>query len=110
MAPRCVGCAQTSKVASGNWLRIFVDVIVAQGMESGGHVRGQVGRLPLLPTVVEAVAPTPVLAAGGIVHGRGLAAALSLGAEGVWVGPRFVASAESEAHEDTIRGLPARLA
>jgi nitronate monooxygenase len=87
-----------------------VDVIVAQGMESGGHVRGQVGRLPLLPTVVEAVAPTPVLAAGGIVHGRGLAAALSLGAEGVWVGPRFVASAESEAHEDTIRGLPARLA
>lgn len=77
-----------------------VDVIVAQGVEAGGHVRGQVGLLPLLPTVVEAVAPTPVLAAGGIVSGRGLAAALSLGAAGVVVGTRFVASAESEAHPD----------
>jgi NAD(P)H-dependent flavin oxidoreductase YrpB (nitropropane dioxygenase family) len=77
-----------------------VDVIVAQGMEAGGHVRGQVGLLPLLPTIVEAVAPTPVLGAGGIVSGRGLAAALSLGAEGVLVGTRFVASQECEAHAD----------
>lgn len=75
-----------------------VDIIVAQGMEAGGHVRGQVGLLPLLPTVVEAVSPLPVIAAGGIVDGKGLAAALALGAVGVWVGTRFVASEESEAH------------
>jgi nitronate monooxygenase len=75
-----------------------VDVIVAQGIEAGGHVHGQVGLLALLPTVVETVAPAPVLAAGGIVNGRGLAAALSLGAEGAWVGTRFVASEECEAH------------
>lgn len=91
-----VGSAEEARSAAA----AGVDVIVAQGMEAGGHVRGQVGLLPLLPTVVEAVAPTPVLAAGGIVNGRGLAAALSLGAEGVWVGTRFVASAECEAHPD----------
>lgn len=77
-----------------------VDVIVAQGIEAGGHGRGQVGLMSLLPAMVEAVAPVPVLAAGGIVSGRGLVAALSLGAEGVWVGTRFVASSESEAHPD----------
>ena len=77
-----------------------VDMIVAQGVEAGGHVRGQVGLVPLLPTVVEAVTPVPVIAAGGIVDGRGLAAALALGADGVWVGTRFVASVESEAHAE----------
>jgi len=77
-----------------------VDMIVAQGVEAGGHVRGHVGLVPLLPAVVEAVAPVPVIAAGGIVDGRGLAAALALGADGVWVGTRFVASTESEAHAD----------
>lgn len=77
-----------------------VDIIVAQGMEAGGHVRGSVGLLPLLPTVAEAVSPVPVVAAGGIVEGSGLAAALALGADGVWVGTRFVASEESEAHPD----------
>jgi len=77
-----------------------VDIIVAQGVEAGGHVRGQVGLVPLLPTVVQAVTPVPVIAAGGIVDGRGLAAALALGADGVWVGTRFVASEESEAHAD----------
>ncbi len=82
-----------------------VDVIVAQGCEAGGHVRGEVGLLPLLPTVVDAVWPTPVLAAGGIVNGRGLAAALSLGAEGVCMGTRFVASEESEAHPEYKRRL-----
>jgi NAD(P)H-dependent flavin oxidoreductase YrpB (nitropropane dioxygenase family) len=91
-----VGSAEEARSAAA----AGVDVIVAQGMEAGGHVRGQVGLLPLLPAVVDAVAPTPVLAAGGIVNGRGLAAALSLGAEGVWVGTRFVASAECEAHPD----------
>jgi nitronate monooxygenase len=79
---------------------VGVDVIVIQGVEAGGHVRGQVGLLPLLPTVADAVSPRPVVAAGGIVDGRGLAAALALGAEGVWVGTRFVASDESEAHPE----------
>jgi NAD(P)H-dependent flavin oxidoreductase YrpB (nitropropane dioxygenase family) len=91
-----VGSAEEAKTATA----VGVDVIVAQGVEAGGHVRGQVGLLPLLPTIVDAVAPIPVLAAGGIVNGRGLAAALSLGAAGVWVGTRFVASAESEAHPE----------
>lgn len=75
-----------------------VDVIVAQGMEAGGHLHGEVGGLALVPQVVDAVAPTPVVAAGGIVDGRGLVAALALGAEGVWIGTRFIASEESEAH------------
>ncbi len=77
-----------------------VDMIVAQGVEAGGHVRGQIGLVSLVPTLVEAVAPVPVIAAGSIVDGRGLAAALALGADGVWVGTRFVASMESEAHPD----------
>jgi len=64
-----VGSAEEARSAAA----AGVDVVVAQGMEAGGHVRGQVALLPLLPTVVEAVAPTPVLAAGGIVSGRGLA-------------------------------------
>jgi nitronate monooxygenase len=91
-----VGSADEARRAAASG----VDVIVAQGLEAGGHVRNDVGLMPLLPTVVEAVAPTPVLAAGGIVNGHGLAAALSLGAEGVVVGTRFVASAECEAHPD----------
>ena len=69
-------------------------------VEAGGHVRGEVGLLPLLPTVADAVPSVPVIAAGGIVDGRGLAAALALGADGVWVGTRFLASEESEAHPD----------
>lgn len=75
-----------------------VDVIVAQGAEAGGHLMGEVGVLALVPRIVDAVAPTPVVAAGGIVDGRGVVAALALGAEGVWVGTRFIASEESEAH------------
>jgi NAD(P)H-dependent flavin oxidoreductase YrpB (nitropropane dioxygenase family) len=75
-----------------------VDAIVAQGIESGGHVEGQTGIMALLPEMVDAVAPTPVLAAGGIGDGRGLAAALCLGASGVWMGTRFLLSAEADAH------------
>ncbi len=70
------------------------DVIVAQGTEGGGHV-GWMGALPLVPMVVDAVAPLPVLAAGGIADGRGLAAALALGAQGVLLGTRFLATRES---------------
>jgi nitronate monooxygenase len=75
-----------------------VDVIVAQGWEAGGHVWGEVATLPLVPLVVDAVAPTPVVAAGGIADGRGMAAALALGAAGVWLGTRFLASEEAGAH------------
>ena len=57
-----------------------VDVVVAQGVEAGGHVWGQVGTIALVPSVVDAVPGTPVIAAGGIADGRGMAAALSLGA------------------------------
>jgi NAD(P)H-dependent flavin oxidoreductase YrpB (nitropropane dioxygenase family) len=75
-----------------------VDCVVAQGCEAGGHVWGEVSALPLVPAVVDSVAPVPVLAAGGIADGRGLVAALALGASGAWLGTRFVASAEANAH------------
>jgi len=69
------------------------DVIIAQGSDAGGHA-GLVGTFALLPAIVDAVAPVPVIAAGGIADGRGLAAALLLGAQGAWMGTRFVASHE----------------
>ncbi len=72
-----------------------VDLIVAQGMEAGGHVTGQVSTLPLLQAVLDAV-QVPVLAAGGIASPRGVAAALAAGAEGVWVGTCLLASPECE--------------
>src|SRR5262249_4867322 len=75
-----------------------VDIIVAQGWEAGGHVRGTVATLPLVPSIVDAVSPTPVVAAGGIVDGRGLAAVLALGASGAWIGTRFLASYEAGIH------------
>ena len=74
------------------------DLIVAQGFEAGGHVRGGLGLMALLPQVVDAVAPVPVLAAGGIADARGVAAALALGANGVWVGTRFLAAEEANIH------------
>jgi len=76
-------------------------VVVAQGAEAGGHT-GRVGTMALVPQVVDAVAPTPVLAAGGIGDGRGLAAALCLGAVGVWVGTAFLVSKEA-AWDDTLK-------
>ena len=69
------------------------DVIISQGGEAGGHA-GALGTFALLPAVVDAVAPIPVVAAGGIADGRGLAAALLLGAQGAWMGTRFVTSHE----------------
>lgn len=71
-----------------------VDIIIAQGGESGGY-GGVVSTMPLVPQVVDAVAPLPVVAAGGITDGRGLAAALMLGAQGVNIGTRFLATKES---------------
>src|SRR5215468_8172612 len=87
------------------------DVIVAQGTEGGGHV-GWMASMALVPMVVNAVAPRPVLAAGGIADGRGLAAALALGAEGVLLGTRFLATEESPLHRplapDVARLRPGR--
>jgi enoyl-[acyl-carrier protein] reductase II len=73
------------------------DAVVAQGTEAGGHT-GQIAGMALIPQVVDAVS-IPVLAAGSIVDGRGLAAALAFGAQGVWMGTRFIASHEARAHE-----------
>ena len=73
------------------------DIIVSQGTEGGGHVSWMTS-MTLLPMVVDAVDPIPVLAAGGFADGRGLAAALALGADGVLVGTRFLASVESPLH------------
>lgn len=71
------------------------DIVVAQGTEAGGHT-GKVATMALVPQVVDAVGDrVPVVAAGGIVDGRGLAAALALGADGVWVGTRFIATPEA---------------
>lgn len=70
-----------------------LDLIVAQGYEGGGHT-GRIGTMALLPQVLDCVSPVPVLAAGGIGDGRGLAAALAMGCVGVWVGTRFLATHE----------------
>src|SRR3954463_6225080 len=89
-----IGSAEDAKRAVDSG----VDIIVAQGWEAGGHVRGMVATLPLVPAVVDAVSPTPVVAAGGIADGRGLAAVLALGAAGAWIGTRFLASEEAAIH------------
>jgi NAD(P)H-dependent flavin oxidoreductase YrpB (nitropropane dioxygenase family) len=75
-----------------------VDVIIAQGVEAGGHVAGEVSTLALVPRAVDAVAPRPVAAAGGIGDARGVVAALALGAQAAVLGTRFLASTESRAH------------
>jgi enoyl-[acyl-carrier protein] reductase II len=74
-----------------------VDALIAEGMESGGHI-GDVATLPLVPQVVDAV-DIPVIAAGGIADGRGLAAALALGAVGIQMGTRFICTTECPAHD-----------
>ena len=102
-----------------------VDLIVAQGTEAGGHT-GEIATMVLVPEVVDAVAPTPVLAAGGIATGRQMAAAMALGADGVWCGSVWLTTEEAEIHpavkqkflaatsRDTVRsrsltGKPARM-
>jgi nitronate monooxygenase len=82
-----------------------VDIVVAQGWEAGGHVLGGVATLPLVPAVVDAVAPVPVIAAGGIGDGRGVAAVLALGAQAAWLGTRFLLAEEMPIHEEYRRRL-----
>ncbi|WP_158967233.1 NAD(P)H-dependent flavin oxidoreductase [Chachezhania sediminis] len=91
-----LGSVGAAKIAADDG----VDVIVAQGTEAGGHNYGTLPIFALVPAVVDAAGGVPVLASGGVSDGRGLAAALCLGAAGVWVGSRFVASVESSAHAD----------
>jgi len=76
-----------------------VDVVVAQGWEAGGHVQSEVATMALVPRVVDAVPETPVIAAGGIADGRGIAAVLALGADGAWLGTRFLATPEARTHQ-----------
>ncbi len=76
-----------------------VDAIAAQGVEAGGHTGTSSATLPLVPAVIDAVGDIPVIAAGGIADGRGLAAVLILGAEGAWIGTRFAVSRESAGSE-----------
>jgi NAD(P)H-dependent flavin oxidoreductase YrpB (nitropropane dioxygenase family) len=85
-----VGNVKNAKRVAG----IGADAVVAQGTEAGGHT-GRIATLALVPQVIDAVAPTPVIAAGGIADGRGLAAALALGAVGVWCGTAFLVSEEA---------------
>jgi nitronate monooxygenase len=87
-----------SVAAAQQAARAGVDAVIAQGVEAGGHVAGEVATMALVPRVVDLIAPTPVIAAGGIADARGLVAALALGAEGVSIGTRFLATAESNAH------------
>ena len=74
-----------------------VDIVVAQGYEAGGHT-GEIATMVLVPEIVDAVAPVPVLAAGGIARGRQMAAALALGAQGVWTGSVWLTTQEAETH------------
>lgn len=81
-----------------------VDLIVAQGYDAGAHT-GRIGTFSLVPQVVDAARGTPVLAAGGVGHGRHLAASLALGAQGVWLGTAWLTSAEHQLEEITLRKL-----
>jgi nitronate monooxygenase len=87
-------------------VEVGADVIVAQGTEGGGHgARRGWSTLPFVPVVVDLAAPTPVLAAGGIADGRGVAAALTLGAAGALIGTRFQATAEALTDPSTIKAI-----
>jgi len=89
---KVLGIAGNAKNA-GRIAKSGADLVAAQGYEGGGHT-GRIGSAALWPQAVDAAAPTPVLAAGGIGDGRGVAAALAMGCAGVWVGTRFLASKE----------------
>lgn len=104
-----------SVAAARRSAEVGVDVVIAQGVEAGGHIEGEVTTMALVPRIVDAVSPVPVVASGGISDARGLVAALALGADAVSIGTRFLATTESTAHpvykqkvlnateEDTVR-------
>jgi nitronate monooxygenase len=98
-----VGSADEAKRAAD----LGADAVCAQGVEAGGHVWSKVGTMVLLPAVIDAVAPLPVIAAGGIADGRGLAAVLALGGAGAWIGTRFLATPEAYAHDEWKRRIVA---
>jgi NAD(P)H-dependent flavin oxidoreductase YrpB (nitropropane dioxygenase family) len=91
-----VGSVEEAEVA----VRAGADAIIAQGVEAGGHVRGTVSLWANLPAIVDAVKQVPVLASGGIATGRGAAAVLMLGGQGISIGTRFVATHESFASQE----------
>ena len=95
-----IGSVEEARVAAD----VGCDFVIAQGIEAGGHGRGQIGLLPLLDAVLSAVA-VPVLAAGGIGSGRALAAVLAAGADGARIGTRFIAAEEAEAHPRYVEAL-----
>ncbi|HYA67720.1 MAG TPA: nitronate monooxygenase [Acidimicrobiales bacterium] len=122
---RVVGALAGKAVHAERHVAAGVDIIVAQGGEAGGHT-GEIGSMVLIPEVVDAVAPAPVLGAGGIGRGRQMAAAMVLGAQGVWCGSVWLTTEEAETHPavkekmlkatsaDTVRsrsrtGKPARM-
>ncbi|MGH9109634.1 MAG: NAD(P)H-dependent flavin oxidoreductase [Acidimicrobiales bacterium] len=76
-----------------------VDAVIAQGYEAGGHT-GTIATFPLVPAVIDAIAPTPVVAAGGIADGRGMVAALALGAQAVWCGTAFLYALEADVSDE----------
>ena len=94
-----VGTARQAKAVE----RSGVDAVIASGHEGGGHV-GRIGTIALVPRVVDQVR-IPVVAAGGLADGRGLVAALALGAVGVWMGTRFIATAEARGHDNYKRRI-----
>ena len=122
---RLVGALAGKAVHAERHVQAGVDIVIAQGGEAGGHT-GDIGSMVLIPEVVDAVAPVPVLGAGGIGRGRQMAAAMALGAQGVWCGSVWLTTDEAETHPavkakmlaatsaDTIRsrsrtGKPARM-
>jgi len=94
---RLIGALAGKAVHAQRHVQAGVDIIIAQGYEAGGHT-GEIGTMVLIPEVVDAVAPVPVLAAGGIGRGRQMAAAMALGAQGVWCGSVWLTTDEAETH------------
>ena len=92
-----VGALAGKKVHAERHVAVGVDIVIAQGHEAGGHT-GDIASMVLVPEVVDAIAPVPVLAAGGIGNGRQVAAALALGAQGVWCGSVWLTTQEAETH------------
>jgi NAD(P)H-dependent flavin oxidoreductase YrpB (nitropropane dioxygenase family) len=94
---RLIGALAGKAVHAERHVQAGVDIIIAQGYEAGGHT-GEIGSMVLIPEVVDAVAPVPVLGAGGIGRGRQMAAAMALGAQGVWCGSVWLTTDEAETH------------